>query len=594
MSDDARAWLGTTLPLDDVGSNRVELAGRLAEFVDRLTNVVTALSGTRALADWLDALRTGVGVLTRADGDDAWQAGQLHREFADVLAVAGPRADTPLRLSDIRALLGDHLAGRPTRVNFRTGTLTVCTMVPMRSVPHRVVCLVGLDDGAFPRLGLVDGDDALARCPLTGERDIRSEDRQLLLDAVCAATEKLVITYTGANEHTGAPRPPAVPLTELLDALDRTTATPVRDQIVVAQPLQPFDIRNVTPGALGIPKQPFTFDPAVVVAVRAALGDRPQPTPFFSAPLPEPARGDVSVAELLTFFKDPVRGFFRALDFTLPWDVDGVRDAMPVEVDALEEWGVGDRMLGDMLRGMHPDDAAHAEWRRGALPPGRLGVRKAKEIRDQAAELALTARAYRNVGGTSHDVDIDLGGGRRLAGTVSGVYGDRVVAVTYSKLGGKQLLEAWIRLLALTACMPGTPWTAVCIGRAKRGTAAMTRLLGPPGEPAVDVLRGLVRLYDAGRREPLPLPVRTSYAWAEARLRGADPEQAAGYRWYSNTFPGEDQDVAYAKVWGKRAPLRTLLTAPGPGEEVAGEHTRLGAFAARLWLPLLRAELEAH
>jgi exodeoxyribonuclease V gamma subunit len=134
----------------------------------------------------------------------------------------------------------------------------------------------------------------------------------------------------------------------------------------------------------------------------------------------------------------------------------------------------------------------------------------------------------------------------------------------------------------------------VCIGRAKRGTAAMTRLLGPPGEPAVDVLRGLVRLYDAGRREPLPLPVRTSYAWAEARLRGADPEQAAGYRWYSNTFPGEDQDVAYAKVWGKRAPLRTLLTAPGPGEEVAGEHTRLGAFAARLWLPLLRAELEAH
>ena len=76
-----------------------------------------------------------------------------------------------------------HLAGRPTRANFRTGTLTVCTMVPMRSVPHRVVCLVGLDDGVFPRLGVVDGDDVLARDPMTGERDIRSEDRQLLLDA---------------------------------------------------------------------------------------------------------------------------------------------------------------------------------------------------------------------------------------------------------------------------------------------------------------------------------------------------------------------------------------------------------------------------
>ena len=125
-----------------------------------------------------------------------------------------------MRLPDIRALLDRHLAGRPTRANFRTGTLTVCTMVPMRSVPHRVVCLVGLDDGVFPRLGVVDGDDVLARDPMTGERDIRSEDRQLLLDAIGAATEKLVITYTGANEYSGQERPPAVPLAELLDTLD--------------------------------------------------------------------------------------------------------------------------------------------------------------------------------------------------------------------------------------------------------------------------------------------------------------------------------------------------------------------------------------
>ncbi len=140
-----------------------------------------------------------------------------------MLTNADARDATLMRLPDIRALLDRHLAGRPTRANFRTGTLTVCTMVPMRSVPHRVVCLVGLDDGVFPRLGVVDGDDVLARDPMTGERDIRSEDRQLLLDAIGAATEKLVITYTGANEYSGQERPPAVPLAELLDTLDLTT-----------------------------------------------------------------------------------------------------------------------------------------------------------------------------------------------------------------------------------------------------------------------------------------------------------------------------------------------------------------------------------
>ncbi len=590
LSDDSRAWLGTALPLDDVGSNRAELAGRFAEFVDRLVAVTDRLCGVHSLTHWVDAVRDGVGLLSRADGDDAWQTGQLHRALGDVLGSAGELGTTELRLSDIRALLGDHLAGRPTRAGFRTGTLTVCTMVPMRSVPHRVVCLVGLDDGAFPRIGVVDGDDALARRPMTGERDVRSEDRQLLLDAVCAATERLVITYTGANESTGQRRPPAVPLVELLDALDATTSKPVRERIVVEQPLQPFDIKNVLPGALGVPRRPFTFDPAAVVAARAATGRRPSQPAFFGKPLPEGPQADIALADLRRFFRDPIRGFFFALDLTLPRDVEGVSDAMPVEVDALQEWGIGDRMVYDMLRGMHPDDAANAEWRRGSLPPGRLGFRKAKEIRDCATELATTAIAER----ASHpslgiDVDIELRSGRRLTGTVTDVYGSRAISVTYSKLAGKHLLQAWIELLALASADPGNDWTAVCIGRQKGDDAAVRRLRSPSAP--TDVLSDLVDLYDTGCREPLPLPLKTSYAWAEARREGRPPERPAERFWKSDKYPGEDADPACQKVWGRYAPLGVLLEAPRPGEEVPGESTRLGAFAARLWLPMLRAEM---
>ncbi|OBH05359.1 exodeoxyribonuclease V subunit gamma [Mycobacterium sp. E1747] len=585
MSDDSHAWIDATLPLDDVSSNRVQLAGQLAEFVSRLQLVVDSLTGTRPLCDWLAALADGIELLTRVDDADEWQTGQMQREFASTLADAGPRADIVLRLPDIRALLHGRLAGRPTRANFRTGTLTVCTMVPMRSVPHRAVCLVGLDDGVFPRLGVVDGDDALARDPMTGERDIRSEDRQLLLDAIGAATEKLVITYTGVNEYSGQPRPPAVPLAELLDTLDMTVSGEgIRGRIVVEHPLQPFDVRNVIPGRL-VPTVPFSFDPTVLRAARVAAGERGEAPRFISGPLPPPPADDVILADLIGFFRDPVKGFFRALEFTLPRDVDGVQDAMPIDLDALEEWTVGDRMLGDILRGWTPDDARQAEWRRGTLPPGQLGWRTATEVRDQAALLASAAQQYRGSDAGAYDVDIDLGSGRRLTGTVSPVYGERLVSVTYSKLDGKHLLESWIPLLALIAHNPGRDWSAVCIGRPKRGTTPRVEGLRRPHEDAVALLRELVVVYDAGRREPIPLPIKTSYAWAAARHCGDDPLREAQYRWKY-----EHEEPAHVRAWGKNTRMTDLMRPVRPGEEFDGEETRLGAYAARVWLPMLRAE----
>ena len=130
--------------------------------------------------------------------------------------------------------------------------MTVATLVPMRSVPHRVVCLLGLDDGVFPRAGVRPRRRPAARNPVIGERDPRAEDRQLLLDAICAATGHLVVLYSGADPRTGARRPPAVPVGELLDAVTATVSPGAEAAVVIRHPLQPFDGRNFTPGALGV------------------------------------------------------------------------------------------------------------------------------------------------------------------------------------------------------------------------------------------------------------------------------------------------------------------------------------------------------
>jgi len=600
LSDDSAAWLDRALPLDDVGSAQVDLVGRLTEFVDRLRTATDRLTGIHPLDHWLEALDDGVASLTAVSSLDGWQPGQVQRELGRVRRAAGGLGDVAVRLPDVRALLSDRLAGRPTRANFRTGTLTVCTMVPMRSVPHRVVCLLGLDDGVFPRQGTIDGDDALARNPMTGERDARSEDRQLLLDAVLAATQTLVITYTGANEFSGQPRPPAVPLGEVLDALDATASTaagrPVSESVTVRHPLQPFDARNVSPGRL-VPGTTFSFDTAAAAGARAAAGPRAAPVPFLDRPLPPAEAGDVSLADLVRFWGDPVKGFLGrdGVDVALPADEEQPEDSLPVEIDNLAQWAVGDRVLTDLLSGLHPDAVKQREWRRGELPPGQLGWRMLGQILERARPLQSAAADLRVTPPRAVDVAVDLGEGRRLVGTVPGVYGDRLVAVTYSRLGAKHRIASWVRLLALAASDEDRSWTAYTIGRphSRSRDAVATSLLGPLDHTARDLLGDLVLLRDHGLRAPLPLPLKASFSYARARRSHADIPDAlvkAGYDWRDGRFPGEQSEAAVRKIWGRVEEPPEVADSPVPGEEFPGETGRFGALAMRVWSPLIAAE----
>jgi len=582
VSDDADRFFGSTLPLDDVGSTSIDLAGRLAECLDRLREVTDRLEGSHPVEHWLAAIADGVDRLTSVARGDEWQSAQVHRELAAMSEAASGStsgAGLELRLPDVRALMRECLSGRPTRANFRTGTLTVATLVRMRSVPHRVVCLLGLDDGIFPRAGAVDGDDVLARRPVTGERDPRSEDRQLMLDAIVAATEHLVVTYTGANETTGQPRPPAVPLGELLDALD-TTAVGGKEQALRRHPLQAFDRRNLDAA------RPFSFDRAALAGARAAAGPRVAPPDLAEVALPATG-GDVELAALVSFLKHPVKEFLRRrLEIVLADEGEEVTDGLPVELDGLVQWQVGDRMLHDLQAGRTRQATLEKEWRRGVLPPGTLGWRLAQKIADQAAPVAeVAASVTQGIRVAARDVDVDLGGGRRLRGTVTDLYGDRVVKVSFSRLGPRHLLEAWVPLLALCADAPGRPWSAGAIGRGDFGRPT-DRTAFASVDDAGAALRDLVTIYDAGMREPLPLPLKTAHAWASANPRNARAK--AENCWSRGRFGNENEDDAHVRVWGPDAPLSTLLQhKPLPGEEYDGQDTRLGALACRLWKPII-------
>ncbi len=385
-AEEGDALVGGVLPYDDLDSSDIELAGRFAELVDRLATALTELSGRHPVGQWLDALERAVEALADVPLDGAWQLAQLRREL-DEVRQAGAGSTVQLCHSDVVALLERRLAGRPTSTSFRTGGLTVCMLTPMRSVPHRVVCLLGLDNDAFPPRSVVDGDDVLARDPHLGERDPRSEDRQLLLDALCAAGDHLVVTYGVRDARTGVEVPPAVPLGELLDALDLTAQTadgrPAREAVVVEHPLQPFHARNFRPDELGRPA-PLSFDPTAYAGARAAAGQRVDP-PFLPQPLPVRDEEVVELARLVEFWQHPAKAFLRQrLDVLTRTRDEEPDDALPVKLGHLEEWKVGDRLLSSLLDGADLADLEVLEAARGELPPAPLHARLLAKLSPRA------------------------------------------------------------------------------------------------------------------------------------------------------------------------------------------------------------------
>ncbi|HVA73770.1 MAG TPA: exodeoxyribonuclease V subunit gamma [Acidimicrobiales bacterium] len=620
MGEDENRLFGGALPLDDVPSGSVDLAGRFAEFVNRLGACVRDLRGRNTLDEWCRLLaRATESVASHAPGE-SWQLDQMHRVL-DEAVVESAGSQALLTLQEVRALLAHRLRGRPTRANFRTGDMTVCTLVPMRSVPHRVVCLLGLDDGVFPRHPGRDGDDLIAAEPHIGDRDARGEDRQLLLDALLAATDHLVITYCGRDERTNHPRPPAVPVAELLDAVDRTVCAPdgcsrAREAVVVEHPLQSFDPRNFVAGALSC-ERPWGFGRMELSgAMSLAQGGRPKGR-FLDDPLPPRSSDIVNLDALIRFFKHPVQAFLRErLGVYVAGDIDRDDepvDSLPIESDGLEKWAVGDRVLRALVRGRELDEVVRAERARGILPPGHLADDILTDITSTAERLVawleslvqgVTGASAAGLG--SAEINLELPSGQLLMGTVPGLHEGVVVNAVYSRLGPKHRIEAWIRLLTLTACRPELAPAAVTVARSpgssdhRPAASVIGWDLCEPEElrrSARDQLGRLVELYQKGMVQPLPLYCCTSLAWTQAKRGATDAFEAASGEWESGFFKtGEAEEACHKLVLGGTQPFNSLLgDLPGPGETGDGwdesETSRFGRLARRLWDPLLDHEV---
>lgn len=587
------------LPYDDVEGADADLLGRLAECCRRLFEF-RGLLEARPLRSWRDDLSALLAQTAAVTPGNAHQ----HEEIRRALAALAERAERagftcPVDIEAVRVQIEREVEAGRSPHGFLSGGVTFCELVPMRSIPFRIVCLLGLSGDSFPRSRHPPGFDLIVRQPRLGDRNPRDDDRYLFLEALLSARERLIITFTGQSISDNSELPPSVVVSELMDAIDRTyvvaerrdeaepsgapprllldgpcradirddrpggaperTGRRASERLVVRHPLQAFSPSYFDGSVPAL----FSYAPREHEAARALSAERRAPAPFLSTPLPVSAPLEaVTLDDLIAFFEHPSRRFLQlCLGLTLRKREDTVDDREPIMLDPLARWRLGDRLLQRALRGESLADLYPLICAAGELPHGRLGRCAYEAIAPEVEAIAKAAFAARG-GARAAPLEIDLRvDGVRLTGLLRDLWPLGQVAAQYSRLGRQHELKHWIRHLVLNAAC-GRRRT-VLVGRPPDGSEAVREIVSwrPVADPERE-LASLLELYRIGQRYPLPLFRRSSRAYAEALRHGHSHARAldvAAREWTNFNGLGDGDEPHVERLYGGRPPFSAEL-----------------------------------
>jgi exodeoxyribonuclease V gamma subunit len=481
------------------------------------------------------------------------------RGLASKAAEAG--CVEPVDLGVILESLNQLLAEDRFGSGFITGGVTFCALKPMRSIPFKVICLIGMNDGAFPRTDRHLSFDLMAQKPRLGDRSLRADDRYLFLETLLSARERLHISYVGQSIRDNSEAPPSVLVSELLDYVAQAYELPgqhiVKDHVLVWHRLQAFSPAYFAAqdGRL------FSYSAENCRASRSGQAARAVPASFLDVPLsgPEAEWRTVDAGALAEFFCNPARWLVtRRLGLRFDEQDEALEEVEPFEVGALDGYTIRQNLVDMGLKGASLKDALQLMKASGRLPLGEAG---ALHFRGLQAEVQTFLEQLRPHFGEGYidPIPVDLTLGEfRLAGDMRRLTTKGSLHFRCASIKPKDLLRFWVQQLVLNAALPGGPYSnAVLVGSDKVFEA-------PPLPEAPALLASLLDLYWKGLTTPLKFFPQTAWAYADAALKQEggrskqSPIAAARVRWERHPFtgaPGECEDPYFDLCFRNTDPL---------------------------------------
>ncbi len=555
------------LPYDDIEGGDALLLGKFAEFADRLFGAVGALEQEHTPAGWTPLLTGVVDGFFLADGDTASELAVLRRTIDGLgrdRAAAAVTASVALGvlLEPLSAALDDDSSG----AGFLTGGVTFCALKPMRSIPFRVICLLGMDDGAFPRQAPHLGFDLMAAHPMLGDRSTRDDDRYLFLETLVSARDRLHLSHVGQSQRDNRPIPPSVVVGGLRDHIDAAVVaedgqgSPRENGLVVKHRLHAFSPAYFSAG----PESPlFSYSRENCATAAIARGPRSGDRRFIAAPLAGsgPERRQVALQQLAGFLAHPARFFLRErLGIELPREEAALEDDEPLALDPRGAYGLKQDLVAWLLAGRDPGRFFDEVEAQGRLPHGQVGALGYRDI--QAAAVRFRARIGDTASAAPVAVDLAIDG-FTLTGRLAPRVGGGPLHFRCARLKAVDRLRLWVEHLAWQLAAPDAAPEAIASSRCESLLVAEDATVRFRPVPHADaVLRDLLALYWSGLQEPLRFFPRTSLAFVEAERKAAagksrskrTPLEQSRTEWVGSErppLPGEGDDAWLKLCFGR-------------------------------------------
>ncbi len=536
-----------TAPL--VMTENLEQQSRWLALLLGLQKALRQLERARTPQGWGELLRPLLTSLFGDGGDWSWELAPIQAALADWLAAAGA---SPLAMSApvVAEVLAERLSADSGRFGHRSGALTISGLEPMRAIPHRVIVLMGLDGGAFPRQRQRPGFHLMEQGRRLGDPDPADQDRYVLLESLLSARQHLLITWSSRDSRSGEALMPCTPVRQWLALLEQQLGEGMT-RLLQEPAANPLERRNFL-AADG--RAPICSDRRLLQARRLLEGQRPQaPRPLAAgaAHPPEPAPAQPPAhADLLAWLQAPQACWLESLGLRpKEWGLQ----VLDRESLSLEERQRA-RLLRETLERPSLPDWSTEQRGRGLLPAGAAGELESRQLEQRWTSLQTVLNALGPPEAAAVKVE-ELG----LETTLQLRTG-QVVLAHGARPRQAQRLELWLGLL-LAGAAGLTPAAGLLVGRDDDSFRVLERLEPLPSGQAIAQLERLLGLRERHRHRCWPVPPNSGWAWALAeQKRPGSGFRAALTAWEGGFVGGaEREEAVMALCFGRDTTTRDLL-----------------------------------